>query len=98
MLVPYNRANHTLLVLQHTVWSKMFGSKKKKKGRNVMEETQNGDLQYHTFYSAPNIARIIKSKTMRLVVHVTRTGENSNIYRSFGGKIGSKNGILKKCA
>jgi hypothetical protein len=52
----------------------------------------------HIFF-APNIVRIIKSKMMRWVGHITRLGENNNIYRSFGGKTWSKKKVtVKECA
>jgi hypothetical protein len=37
-------------------------------------------------YSTPNIIRIIKSRRMRLAVHVARMGETRSAYRIVVGK------------
>jgi hypothetical protein len=37
-------------------------------------------------YSSPDIIRQIKSRRMRLVDHVARTGEGRNVYRVLVGK------------
>jgi hypothetical protein len=37
--------------------------------------------ELHNLYSSPSIIRIIKSRRMRLAVHVARMGEKRNVYR-----------------
>jgi len=37
-------------------------------------------------YSSPNIVRVIKSRRMRLAVHVARMGEERGVYRVLVGK------------
>jgi hypothetical protein len=55
------------------------------------DEVYEGELrklhnkELHDLYSSPCIIRIIKSKRMRLVNHVTRIGETMNAYRLLVG-------------
>jgi hypothetical protein len=44
----------------------------------------NGEL--HNLYSSPDIIRQIKSRRMRWAGHVTRMGEERNVYRVLVGK------------
>jgi len=46
-----------------------------------MEKLHNEEL--NDLYSSPNIARVIKSRRMRLAGHVARMGEESGVYRVF---------------
>jgi hypothetical protein len=46
--------------------------------------------ELHNLYSSPSIIRMIKSRRMRLVEHVTRIGEKRNAYRILVGKPGGK--------
>jgi hypothetical protein len=42
--------------------------------------------EFHSLYSSPNIVRVIKSRRMRWVVHVTRMGEGRGVYRVLVGR------------
>jgi hypothetical protein len=42
--------------------------------------------ELHILYSSPNIIRQIKSKRMRWAGHVTRAGEEREVYRVLVGK------------
>jgi hypothetical protein len=42
--------------------------------------------ELRNLYSSPSIIRIIKSRRMRWVGHVTRMGEERNVYRLLVGK------------
>jgi hypothetical protein len=42
--------------------------------------------EFHNFYSAPNIIRMMKSRRMRWAGYVARMGEKRNIYRILAGK------------
>ena len=42
--------------------------------------------ELNDFYSAPNIVRVIKSRRMRWVGHVTRMGDERGVYRVLVGK------------
>jgi hypothetical protein len=42
--------------------------------------------ELHNLYSSPSIIRIIKSRRMRRVGHITRMGEKRNAYRILVGK------------
>jgi hypothetical protein len=42
--------------------------------------------ELHDLYSSPSIIRIIKSRRMRWMNHVTQMGEKRNVYRLFVGK------------
>jgi hypothetical protein len=42
--------------------------------------------ELHNLYSSPSIIRIIKSRRMRWAGHVTRMGENRNVYSLLAGK------------
>jgi hypothetical protein len=44
----------------------------------------------HNLYASPNIIRVIKSKRLRGVGHVTRMGEMRNGYKKLIGKPGGK--------
>jgi hypothetical protein len=44
------------------------------------------DEELHNLYSSPSIIRIIKSRRMRWVGHVTRMGEKRNVHRLLVGK------------
>jgi hypothetical protein len=41
--------------------------------------------ELHTLYCSPSIIRMIKSRRMRWAGHVTRMGENRNVYRDLVG-------------
>jgi hypothetical protein len=43
----------------------------------------------HNLYSSPRIIRLVKSRRIRWVGHVTQMGENRNTYRILVGALGS---------
>jgi hypothetical protein len=47
--------------------------------------------ELHNQYSSPNIVRVIKSRRMRWVGHVTRMWEGRGVYRIFVRKPEGKN-------
>ena len=49
---------------------------------------QNEEL--NDLYSSQNIVRMIKSRRMRLAVHVARMGKERGVYRGLVGKLGGK--------
>jgi hypothetical protein len=49
--------------------------------------------ELHDLYVSPSIIRIIKSKKMRWVGHVTRMREKRNAYRLFVGKSEGKSAL-----
>ena len=72
-----------LTVSENRVLRKMFRPKRDEvtgEWRRVHSEEING------LYSSPNIIRVIKSKRMRWVGHVTRMGERRCSYRVLVGK------------
>jgi hypothetical protein len=42
--------------------------------------------ELHSLYSSPNIVRVIKSRKMRWVGHVSRMGEGRGVYRVLVGR------------
>jgi hypothetical protein len=77
------REEHRLRVFENRVLRRIFGPKRDE----VTGEWRNmhsGEL--HNSYSSPDIIRQIKSRRMRWVGHVARTGEGRNVYRVLVGK------------
>jgi hypothetical protein len=50
----------------------------------VWRKLHNEEL--HDLYCSPTIARVIKSRKMRLAGHISRTGEGIGVYRVLVGK------------
>jgi hypothetical protein len=74
-------------VFENRVLRRIFGPKRDE----VMEEWRklhNGEL--HNLYSSPDVIRQIKSRRVRWVGHVPRSGEGRDVYRVFGGKAEGK--------
>jgi hypothetical protein len=69
-----------------TVLRRIFGPKREEDGS--WRKLHNDEL--HSLYSSPNIVRVIKSRKMRLVEHVARTGEGRGVYRVLVGRPESK--------
>jgi hypothetical protein len=68
---------HRLRVFENRVLRKIFGTKRE-------EDRSWGKLhndELHNLYSAPNIARVIKSRRMRWAGHVARMDEGRCVYR-----------------
>jgi hypothetical protein len=77
------REEHRLRTFENRVLRRIFGPKKDE----VMGEWRklhNGEV--HNFCSLPDIIRQIKSRRMRLAVHVACMGAWRNVYTVFGGK------------
>jgi hypothetical protein len=69
------REEHSLRVSENRVLRRILGPKR--------EEVAGGwrrlhDEELHNLYSSPNVVRVIKSKKLRLVGHVTRIGAMRN--------------------
>jgi hypothetical protein len=69
------RDEHRLRVFENRVL--IFGRKSEEDGS--WRKLHNDEL--HNLYSSPNVARVIKSRRIRWVGHVTRMGEGKGVYR-----------------
>jgi hypothetical protein len=70
-------------VFENRILRRIFGPKRDEvtgKWRKLHSEV------LHILYSSPNIIRQIKSRRMRWAGHVTRIGEDRNVYRVLMGK------------
>jgi hypothetical protein len=70
-------------VLENRVLRRIFGPKRdgvKGEWRKLHNE------ELHIFYSSSNIIRQLKSRRMRWTGHVSRMGEEANVYRVLVGK------------
>ena len=66
---------------------KSFSMNYKRRRDEVTGEWKNlHNEKLNYMYSSPNIFRVIKSRRMRWVGHVTRMGERSGVYRVLVGK------------
>jgi uncharacterized membrane protein len=82
------RKEYRLRVFENMVVRRIFGPKRDE----VMGEWRKlHNEELRDFYSSPSIIRIIKSRRMRWVGHVARTGEKRNSYRLLVGKPEGKN-------
>jgi hypothetical protein len=77
------RVEYRLKVLQNRVLRRIFGLEREGETRG-WRKLHNEEL--HNLYSSPNVIRIIKSRRMRWVGHVARTGGKRNVYRLLVGK------------
>jgi hypothetical protein len=64
------------------VLRRIFGPKKYEDGS--WRKLHNDEL--HSLYSSSNIFRVIKSRRLRWVGHVTRMGEGKGVYRVLVGR------------
>jgi hypothetical protein len=80
------REEHRLRVSESRVLRRIFGPKGEE-GRS-WRKLHNDEL--HSLYSSPNIVRVIKSRRMRWVGHVTCVGEGRGVYRVLVGKAEGK--------
>jgi hypothetical protein len=69
------REEHRLRVFENRVLRRIFGPKSEEDGS--WRKLQNDKL--HNLYSSPNIVRVIKSRRMRWVGHVSRMGEERGV-------------------
>jgi hypothetical protein len=67
-------------VFENKVLRRIFGPKRDEM-TGEWRKLRNEELR--DLYSSPSIIRIIKSRRMGWVGHVTRMGENRNAYRLF---------------
>jgi hypothetical protein len=65
-------------VFQNTVLRRIF-IPKRDEVKGEWRQLHNEEL--HILYSSPNIIRQIKSRRMRWAGHVSRMGEDKNVYR-----------------
>jgi hypothetical protein len=63
-------------VFENRVLRRMFGPKR---SEVTGEWRKKHDQERHNFYPSLSIIRMVKSRTMRLVVHVARMGEEEFI-------------------
>jgi hypothetical protein len=73
---------HRLGVFENRVLRKIFGPKNEEDGS--WRKFHNDEL--HDLYSSPNIIRVIKSRRMRWVGHVARSGAGRGAYRVLVGR------------
>jgi hypothetical protein len=76
------REEHRLRVFENSVLRRIFGPKREEDGS--WRKLHNGEL--HSLYSSPNIVRVIKSRRLRWVGHVSRMGEGRGVYRVLVGR------------
>jgi hypothetical protein len=76
------REDHRLRVFENRVLRRIFGPKREEDGS--WKKLHNDEL--HRLYSSPNIVRVIKSRRMRWVGHVARTGEGRGVYSVLVGR------------
>jgi hypothetical protein len=67
---------------ENRVLRRIFGPKREEDGS--WRKLHNDDL--HSLHSSPNIVRVIKSRKMRWVGHVTCMGEGRGVYRVLVGR------------
>jgi hypothetical protein len=70
-------------VFENRVLRRIFGPKRDEV-RGEWRKLHNEEL--HILYSSTNAIRQIKSRRMRCAGHVTRMGEDRNVYRVLMGK------------
>ena len=77
------REERRLRVFENSVLRRVFGPKRDEVTREwrKLHYEELSDL-----YSLPNIVRVVKSKRMRWVGHVARTGEGRGVHRVLVGK------------
>ena len=69
-------------VFENMVLRRIFGPRREE----VTGEWRRLQNELNDLYSSPNIVRVIKSRRMRWVGHVTRMGEDRGLYRVLLGK------------
>jgi hypothetical protein len=77
------REEHKLRLFENRVLRRIFGPKRdgvKGGWRKLYNE------ELYNLYSSPSIIRIIKSRRIRLMGHVSRKGEKRKVYRLLVGK------------
>jgi hypothetical protein len=79
--VSHFEGEHRLRVFENRVL-RIFGPKREEE--ELWRKLHNDEL--HNLFSLPNVVRVIKSRTMRWVGHVTRTGEGTGIYKVLVGR------------
>jgi hypothetical protein len=77
------REKHELRVFENRVLRRIFGPERNSVTRG-WRELHNEEL--YDLYSLLSENRIIKSRRMRWVGHVTRMGKKTNVYRLLAGK------------
>jgi hypothetical protein len=75
------REEHRLRVSENRVL-RIFGPKREEDGS--WRKLHNDEL--HSLYSSPNIVRVVKSRRMRRVGHVTHIVEGRGVYRVLVGR------------
>jgi hypothetical protein len=83
------REEHRLRVLENRVLRKIFGPKSEEDGS--WRKLHNDELD--NTCSLLNIVRVIKSRRMRWVGHVTRMGERRGVYRVLVGRPEGKRAV-----
>jgi hypothetical protein len=77
------REEHRLRVVENRVLRRIFGPK----GDEVTAGwTKLHNKELRDLYSSPSIIRMFKSRRVRWAGHVTRVGENRNMYKLLVGK------------
>jgi hypothetical protein len=76
------REEHRLRVFENRVLRRIFGPKREED--ESWRKLHNVEPQ--SLYSSPNIVRVIKSRKMRWVGHMSRMGEGRGVYRVLVGR------------
>jgi hypothetical protein len=76
------REEHRLRVFENRVLRRIFGPKREED--RSWRKFYNDEI--HNLYSSPNISKVIKSRRMKWVGHVTCMGEERCVYKGFVGR------------
>jgi hypothetical protein len=90
-LVAHSEGRTGLRVFENRVLRRIFGTKRNEV-TGEWRKLHNGEL--HDMYSSPTILRVIKSKRVRLVGHVTRTGVRIGVYRVLVGNLRERDRLV----
>jgi hypothetical protein len=78
-----NREDQRLRVFENRVPRRTFGPKR---DEATGEWRRLHNEEFNDLYPSPNIIRVIKSRRMRWVGHVARTGQKRGAYRILVGR------------
>ena len=76
-MVSFIKGEFRLRVFENRILRRIFGPKRDENGE--WRRLHNEEL--HSLYHSPNIARVIKSKRLRLSEHVARMEEGRSVFK-----------------
>jgi hypothetical protein len=68
-------------LFENRILRRIFGPKRDENG----EWRRLNNEEFHSLYSSPNIARVIKSRRLRFTGHVARMEEGRSVFKSLTG-------------